>query len=219
MARLRDTSKLLPVFYGHSLSLTLKEAVTQQMSADADQQTQLFEELALMRVYASRFVALYAAAVETGNEAKIMLAGETMREALESVAQMCERAHKIREKQKDRFSMHDVDHIVDQIVVIHHEVADDYQARTKAGLTNGDYLEMAAKFEEAVREGLVMPNAAVKGTTLHPDQTAAMFDATVPSLDDDQKLTDSLIDQMRETHQDLRSVLKMEGPTNADAEA
>lgn len=207
-----------PNFYMKSLTPTLKEAITEQLKQEPDAQTQLFEELALMRVYAGRFVAMYAAAVETGNEAKIMLAGEGMREALEAVANMCDKAHKLREKQKDRFSLFDIDHIVTQIVTIHHEVASEYQAITArsslaTGGAVGDYREMAKRFEEEIAKKLIMPNAAATGTTLHPDQTAALFDATVPRVDDDDALSDDLIDAMRETHQDLTEHLTMEAAT------
>jgi glutamate-1-semialdehyde aminotransferase len=194
-------------FYEKNLSATLRETVLAHLEPDLDQQTSLLEELALMRVYASRFVSMYAAAVEAGNEAKIMLAGEGMREALESVASMCERANKVREKQKDRFSIHDVDHIVQQIVHIFHDVSRDYEGRSKHGLTNKSYIELAAIFEKAIAEGVVMPNAEVKGTLLHPDETAAKFDLTIPQTDE---LNDQLIDAMRETGQSLRTVLVME---------
>lgn len=185
-----------PSFYDKVLTPTLREAVNAQLEQDLDAQTSLFEELALMRTFASKFVAMYGAAVESGNDAKIMLAGAALQDALKSVADMCERAHRLREKNKERFSYHDVQHIVDQLVSIHHEVASDYQDRI-AHVKEGDYRQLAALFESAVRDKLVLPNSQIKGTNMHPDETAALFDNTVPRVSDDQRLNDLLVDQMR----------------------
>lgn len=200
-----------PKFYDNMLSPTLKQAVEAQLNEDADEQTSLFEELAIMRVYAGRFVALYSKAVETGEEAKIMFAGEAMREALEAVAQLCEKAHKIREKEKERFSIHDVSQIVDQIVAIHHEAASSYQDKYEGRMDEADYREMAVLFERMVAEQLVIQSEKQQGTLLHPDETATAFDSTVPRLTDETAINDALVDKMKEEGS-AKDAMTMRGP-------
>ena len=108
--------------YQRYLGPTLTEAVKNATSVDPDEQAALYDELALMREYAGGFVALYSASVESKDPKAIMMTGVAMKDALESVASICDKAGKLQAKAKDRFSIHDLKHVIDKIMVIHARV-------------------------------------------------------------------------------------------------
>lgn len=166
--------------YKKYLGPKLTEAVELATGIDPDEQTALFSELALLRDFAGQYVALYSAAREAGNLNAIQLTGEAMKEALESVAGVCEKANRLHDKQKDRFSIHDLKYVVDKIMLIHYSVCGD------------EHRDLAEKFAQAIEQQLTLPshNNADKPTDLHPDETAKAFDALVPYVEEDEQASE-----------------------------
>ena len=162
----------LPVFYSKHLTKTLKDHVSDSLGMDPDEQVALYEELALVRHVAGQFVKLYGAACDSGNPETVMLAASGMVDALNNVERICSAAGKLKDKQKDRFSIHDLKFVVDQLVQIMYTICDP------------DHRDIAVRFKESVDSYLVLPTAQ-QGTDLHPDQTAALLDSSIPEVDDD----------------------------------
>jgi len=161
----------LPRFYQNVLTKTVAQLVEDQLGASPNEQLQIYEELALMRVAASQAVRLYGAALELGKDDIINNASVLMRDALESVVDTCETAAKIEASAKDKFSIHSLQQVVNQIVRLAHEVFGDDQSK----------VEM---FERLMRTKIKMP-VGESGTTLTPDQDVTEMDDTVPDGSDD----------------------------------
>lgn len=164
----------LPQVYKRHLGPKLKDAVEQALGVDPDEQVSLYHELALMREYAGQYVAIYSAILEaTGLDPvkraeMIEVAGAGMKNALLDVAAICEKAGRLQEKSKERFSVHDLKFVIDKIMMIHYKVA-------------GNQPELVRAFADAIDQQLTLPGKGDQGTDLHPDETAAMFDSFVPS--------------------------------------
>lgn len=176
--------------YRKHLGPTLSAAVEAATGIDPDEQVAVFHELALLREYAGQFVAMYSAAVENDvvvkanpdstseqrarAQANLSAAGSMMSEALNMVTDVCTKAAKIREKQKDRFSVHDLKYVIEKIQVIHHR------------LIGKEHPELARSFADALNGELTLPSGAGdKGTELHPDDTAREYDSSIPYVEDD----------------------------------
>lgn len=172
--------------YKQKLGPKLKTMVEQATGIDPDEQIAVFEELALMRSHASNFVAVYSAAYEAAEavatnaaatpeqkaaaSARLTSAGQLMTEALQIVTDTCAKATKIQTQLKDRFSIHDLKFVIERIMMIHFSVAKDYP-------------ELVEAFAKAIDEELKLPQSGSTGTSLHPDDTAREFDASVPLVD------------------------------------
>lgn len=173
----------LPVFYKTRLGPTVREAVLSALEQDPDDQLNILEEVALLRSYASQFVGVYSAAVEqhladsTDKNWRVMIeAGQLMTVALETVSKACEKAAKIASIQKDRFSIHDLRHAVDKILIMHHDVVGKHHP------------ELARQFEQHLSEHLQITSLSQHevGSTLTADQTIREFDASVPYFEEDE---------------------------------
>lgn len=168
--------------YKKYLGPTLAQAVREATGVDPDEQLAIYHELALMREHTGQFVKMYSAAIESrtqalasGNteaiakaEGAVANAGEMMANALNVVTDVCVKATKIREKQKDRFSIHDLKYVIDKIQAIHYK------------MVGKEHPELVKAFAEAIEQELVLPSAGDRGTSLHPDDTARDFDSSVP---------------------------------------
>lgn len=170
--------RLHPV-YRNLLSPRLRELIDSELERDPDEQTEIFEELALTRTYACEFVKLYNSAVEVAaqsptpdNGARVFATGNAMSEALSKVADLADRACRINVKQKNRFSLADVRYIVDSIVLIIHSACE------------GD-ITVATKIAECIKRDLELPlgyGEQAAGTLLHPaDTVAQQYDDLVPT--------------------------------------
>jgi len=169
--RSRKSKKLiqtghLPMWYKTVLNETLAQALEQATDAAPAEQLQIFEELALMRLAAKDAVALWSAAQESVNNETKAAAAEIMREALGAVVKTCDTAAKINAAATDKVSVHNIAHIVRQIVRIAHETMSDEKD--------------ALAFEAAVRDQIVIQTGP-EGTTSTPDQTVEAMDDTVPA--------------------------------------
>ena len=181
-----STRHQLPMLYRKRLGPTLQRAVAEATGVDPDEQVAIYSELALLREYAGQFVAMYSAAVEAqeaaiaaGDAAKIAKiqshvtsAGSMMAEALTQVTDTCSKAAKIADKQKDRFSIHDLRWVIDKILIIHHRVV------------GKEHPELARAFAKSLEQDLELPHSSDRGTELHPDQTARQYDDSVPYVED-----------------------------------
>lgn len=152
----------MPRFYSHRLKGTLQDQVEILLGASPSEQLSLFEELALMRVTAAQVVALWGAA--EGTDAAPM-AGVLMRDALKDVISTCQTAANIESQAKDKFSIHALHHIINQIVRIAYECFDEDPR--------------AERFEQLIKEKIKMPIEQT-GTLLTPDQDAVDMDDTIP---------------------------------------
>lgn len=157
---------ILPRFYSRHLTKTLEAFVNECLDADPSEQINLFQELALLRQSASHAVLLYGAAVDGVNitaETKLATAA-LMRDVLREVADMCAKAAQVDAAMRDKVSVHNLRHLVNQIVRVAYDE-----------LT----LDDAKRFEKAIRERVRVTDEAA-GTTVTPDQDARDMDATVP---------------------------------------
>jgi hypothetical protein len=173
--------------YRNVLSPALRELVEQQLVLDPDEQVSILHELALMRQYVSGFVSIYSAAVEKATEdpsdtaaaSRVLTSGAAMAQALGLVAELADKAAKIKVKQKDRYSLHDIRFVVDNIIVIINDVCEgDPEIAKKVGLAVQERLKIPNGYGEAATSG---------GTELHPaDTIAAQFDAAVPYVEENE---------------------------------
>ena len=151
-------------FYHRALTDTLKQRIDEQLSAKPDDQISLFEELALVREAASRHVMIYDAALKTDKQESILAAAELMAVSLQRVAEVCRLASTVHAVQKDKFSIHDLNFIIDQIIRISHDVIGDEA--------------LAHKLALALRTQLQLTDQGVKGTTLTTDDVVKAMDAS-----------------------------------------
>ena len=162
----------LPMFYAKVLNKTITEIVEQQLESDPAEQVGVFEELALVRVHAQQAVALYNAATE-GDEVKsetVMAAGSLMVDVLQTVADFAKTASTISSQQAGKFSIHNLRHVINQIVRIAYDVFGE------------KYDVLAKEFERQVRERIRMPNE-VDGTHLTPDLDVTEMDDMIPAAE------------------------------------
>lgn len=162
----------IPVFYRKHITGALKEALEDQLGVDPDEQVSLYEELALMRITASQFVKLYDVAVGTNNLETIQLASSGLVEALKNVETICSAAARIQEKQRDRFSIHDLKFVINKITRALYEVCGD------------EHRDIAERFKEIIDHHIKLPTGYQQGTDLMPDETVRELDDEVPYIEE-----------------------------------
>jgi len=109
----------MPRFYSKYLNKTLQDYVEEQLAVSPREQLQLFEELAVARTMASKAARLYSASVGTDSEDTGIM---VMRDALEFVVDVCTKAAAIEASSKDKLSVHNLVHAVNQITRIIYDV-------------------------------------------------------------------------------------------------
>lgn len=162
----------LPKFYSKYLTDTLNEALEQQLELDSHEQLNLQEELALMRLSSGQAMALWAAAQQlpkdnANRDEMIMSAALVMREALQSVAQLCKDAASVEAARKDAITPMDLKQIVNQLVRLLYSVCGE------------EHEDIARRFELRVKDEIRLPND-IEGTTLNPTQDVIDMLATIP---------------------------------------
>lgn len=177
----------MSIFYDQHLSPKLLAVVSAMQQRDPHEQISVYTELALMRENAGHAVALYSAAREAHDnnpteqsQQRVISAGAIMAEALDSVVDTCAKAAKIGEKQKERYSIHDLKYIIERMLVLHGNMLQELDLDEKTRDQIND------SFQELVSRDLVLPDEASQGTTLTPDMTAREFDASIPYVTDDE---------------------------------
>lgn len=163
----------MPRLYSKYLNTALEEVVGQVMGEDPREALNLFEELALMRISAGEAIKLYGAALKIGDEQKgqelRMSAAAVMAQALGNVQSMCEAAARVESQGKDKFSVHTLRAIIDQITLVAHA-------------TFKDHPDLVMKFQRDIKEQVRIPAAGgAEGTHLTPDKDVMGMDATIPS--------------------------------------
>lgn len=166
----------MPKFYRNRMSATLASFVEEHMQMSPEEQINLFEELALTRTVAGDAVALYDATVtalkekndDAANQTRL-LAGSMLKDALKDVSDMCMRASAIEQNARDKFSVHTLQYIINQIVRIVHEACEP------------EHHEVAERIEYMIHTMIRIPKTTTDGTELTPDQDARDMDATVPN--------------------------------------
>lgn len=173
--RAKDVGRIdtLPHFYSGVLSGTLKEFVENHLEQTAQDQLNLFAELALVRSTAMEIVKMYDMAVNSGNQEIICSAGALLRDVLKDVERVAISASNIEAKHKGLVSAHSIQATVNQLVRIAYDVLDQPTAKD---------------FEQAARERIRLiehedANKLALGTNLTPDaidNTVLEMDSTIP---------------------------------------
>ena len=112
-------------FYKRHMTAALNAVVEEALAEKPDEQLAVFEEIALVRAASARSVAMYGAALEQQNPEAIMMAGSIMAEQLSQVVELCKIATQINAVQKDKYSVHDLNYVVEQIIRISYDVFKD----------------------------------------------------------------------------------------------
>lgn len=160
----------MPGWYRDALGPTIAEALDKLTCGSASEQLQLFEELALMRHAAQDAVKLYAAAQRvTGDNALSVRteAAAIMQAQLREVAKICESAARVDAMAKDKFSIHAVQLLINQMVRICAQVFKDHE-------------DLVKTFERRIREEVKLPTSDAVGTSITPDAEVREMDSTVP---------------------------------------
>jgi hypothetical protein len=161
----------LPRFYSKHLSKTLNDAVEEALAYSPQEQISLFEELAITREMAGDALKAWAAAKalpdsNVKKQAYLQASSMLVREVLDHVRTFCESAARIQAMGKDKFSIHNLQAVVNQIVRISYDVF-------------GDDLEKAQQFERAIAEHVRLAEQN-QGTLITPDQDVIDMDSTIP---------------------------------------
>jgi hypothetical protein len=148
-------------FYKRALTESLQAIVSEHLEMKPDDQLSLFEELALVRETAAGHVRVYSAAVESGKQETIMAAGELMALSMQRVAEMCKAAAAVANTQKDKFSAHDLNYIIEQIIRISYDCFKDDERVNAFALKIRNELQLREKD---------------RGTSITPDQEVVQMD-------------------------------------------
>ena len=134
-------------FYKRSISEGLNAAIEEHLNEKPDDQLMVFEELALLRHAANHAVHLYDLSLQSKNPEAIQLATSLMVDNLKTVVEVCKSATQIASVQKDKFSVHDLAYIIEQIIRISHDVFCDYP-------------DLAARFAVSIRSSVSLSQSA-----------------------------------------------------------
>lgn len=160
----------LPPLYRYKLRESLQDKMIELMGEDPREALNLFEELALMRIAAGQAVTLFDKAHDVEDEGKrlelLMSTASLMGGCLKEVQSMCESAARVESQGKDKYSIHSMKVIIDQIVLVSHKVFKAHPA-------------LVLEFQEAINEHVRLPTENV-GTSITPDQDVLDMDDTIP---------------------------------------
>jgi len=170
-----DVSKLR--FYGKRLAPKMKAVIEELLDNPESETLRLDEELAIVRDIAGDAVALLSAAKELpdDNPKKTELraaASAIAMDAMHQVRTFTHTAAAINSVSKDKFSVHALQDVVQQITKMVYLCFD----HDKDGL---------ALFDQMLTDQLRLPKIGVDGTNLTPDMDVTEMDSTIPSSDDE----------------------------------
>lgn len=154
------TVNRVPRFYQRKMTAALKAVIAEHLDEDPDEQLSLFTELALMRDFAGQSVAMYSAALEVNKPDMINEAGQLMAMSLQRVADICKSAAAVHSTQKDKFSSHDLNYVIEQIIRISWDCFRDHP----------NLEQFAVKLREHVQL------SQAQGTTITADQQVLEMD-------------------------------------------
>jgi hypothetical protein len=138
----------------------LQTAIQESLDAKPDDVLNLFQELALTREAAQVSVRMYGAALETNNQDSILIAAELMAMHLQKVAEMCKAAAALHDEQRQKFSVHDLNYIIEQIIRISYDTFKEH--------------ELVNVFALRLRKEIQI--SSVQSTTITPDQEVLEMD-------------------------------------------
>lgn len=164
------------MFYSKVLGPTLSEIVKDAVGQSPTEQLAVFEELALIRAAALPAVAMYDKLKENQSlppekkQEALLAAGQIMTAHLKEVISTAEAASRLLNAGKDKFSVHNLQFVVNQIVVAFGEVC------------GTEHQDLAEQLEAICRNHLklVAQDPSAQGTELTPDQDVMDMDGTVP---------------------------------------
>lgn len=162
-----QANNAMPRFYSKYLNKTLNDAVEEALGCSPAEQLQLYEELAMMRETTGTALKLWSAAQETGKSDVIQAAEGLVRSYLQENARICALAASIEANAKDKFSVHNLVHVVNQMTRIAYEVF-------------GEDIDKAKQFEALIKTQIRLPSKE-SGTLITPDQDVLGMDDSVPS--------------------------------------
>lgn len=161
------------MFYSSVLGPKLKAVVEELTSRPAHEQLDVYEELNLIKTTGMQAVALYSAALESGNAEATMSASLLMRDALSFYIDCASKVAAMEDRAKDKVSVHTVSMIMGQVTRIMHRVCGE------------EHRELAEEFARLVQEEVRLPSTGDStGTSLTPDMDVVEMDHTVPGLPD-----------------------------------
>jgi len=184
-------------FYKNNLSKTLQEKLAECLEQDESEQTELLEELALVKNTVLDVAKLYdvaqhaeaqalqgclaaetqeartrAEAARSTAQEYVITTGQLLRDGIKDVADLCDKIEKHRALRREQtgISVHAVAYLAKEFTRQIYQVC-------------GDNLEMARQFELATRN-IRLPDsrAELVGTLITPDQDVLSMDATVPGV-------------------------------------
>lgn len=176
-------TRRLPVTYSKYLSDSLKSRLI-ELAGDEDDPFDLTEDMRLAQstavdaamLYdvtkaASEQLVLQATTPEQAIAAMRMTleAGQVMRETLDEVGSIVERAQRVREKSREVVRVEDLGLVVNQLVLVAHEVFGE------------ERLDLVQQFAEAARR-VRLPRDGTQGTNITPDRDVLAMDSTVPNI-------------------------------------
>lgn len=175
--------KARPRFYKRVLSVKLNELLEEILQTPHEEQVQLYEELAMSRVFAGEALQLVSVAMESKEDTTKQLAIELSKGALNHVKDMVLAASTIERNASDKVSLRVLNMFVRQIV----------QAIYKACGTN---IQMAERIVALIDETVKIPqeeDCDFGGTSATPDMIVEAMDKTIvnSSVDTVQTTPDS----------------------------
>lgn len=165
-ARERVRVDHLPRFWSKQLGPTLTAYVREITDSPPEDQTALYEHLALMQHAAGPAIALYDLACTKDNLMLQVEASQLMKTALKDCANLAEQIVRINAAAKDKISVHHIEYVVNQIVRIIYENVGEPEGRI---------------VEKAIREKVKLPKSGVEGTSITPDMDATEMDGSIPT--------------------------------------
>ena len=154
---------MMPRFYAKRLMPTLLEAVNASLEAPTEEVINIYEELAVYRAHAGQAVEMWSKASEKGLETAL-LAGAVMREVLQEVCALVDKAARI-DQHQGVITVHQLHGFVQQLVRIAYEELAESDAR---------------KLEAALHNRVRVPTGQ-PGTDITPDQDVLEMDSTIAS--------------------------------------
>lgn len=172
--RITNGNSRMPRWYKKHVGPKLADVIDEHLQATVDEQTAVFEEIALMRESAGQFVAIFSKLVEVDAPAEAKAtAALAMNEALKDVVDVCTKATKAHEKIKS-FSTLDIQNICAQLTSILWETC------------GTEHMDIAKRFVALMEERLVLPTNNVQATDLKIEDTAREMDSTIPLVSEDE---------------------------------
>lgn len=180
-SNLHRFKRFMPKFYAKYVTKSLGQVLDEALNRNPVEQLELLEELALMRDVAGQAVLYYSIAKDAIDAPNItdaqkqtrqqilFAAGEILRERVEAVCGVAEKAQRITTNSKDRLQVQQLQYFIEQVTICLHK-------------TFGDDKRIE-QFHEFLMQSVRIPQIGsdgTEGTILTPDQDVSQMDSTIP---------------------------------------